>query len=175
MEANKVDILLQQFNTTLGEWIAFLNDYTLDQLCWKPASDSWSLGQVYMHLTDDTAYFVGQMRTAIASTSNGEKGMHLDAGAMFKAGSFPDTMIEGPATNLPIRQPENKVEILQRLEAIEIEVNRLFAGFNEQKAIGKTGHPGLGYFNALEWLQFAEMHLRHHFRQKKRIDQKLSQ
>ena len=172
MEVSKADIILQQFNATLGKWIAFLNDYTLEQLCWKPASDSWSLGQVYMHVTDDTAYFVGQMRSAIASTANGEEGMHLDAGAMFAAGSFPDKMIEGPATNTPIRQPANKVELLQRLEAIEIEVNRLFAGFDEKKATGKTGHPGLGYFSAPEWLQFAEMHMRHHFRQKERIDQK---
>ncbi|HEV9036934.1 MAG TPA: hypothetical protein VGQ51_09945 [Puia sp.] len=37
-------------------------------------------------------------------------------------------------------------------------------------ATGKTRHPGLHYFNSLEWLQFAEMHMRHHFRQKKRID-----
>jgi hypothetical protein len=34
----------------------------------------------------------------------------------------------------------------------------------------KNKHPGLDYFNANEWLQFAEMHLRHHLRQKKRID-----
>jgi hypothetical protein len=35
---------------------------------------------------------------------------------------------------------------------------------------GKTKHPGLGYFSAHEWLQFADMHFRHHLRQKKRID-----
>jgi hypothetical protein len=35
---------------------------------------------------------------------------------------------------------------------------------------GKTKHPGLNYFTAKEWLQFAGMHLRHHLKQKKRID-----
>jgi hypothetical protein len=40
---------------------------------------------------------------------------------------------------------------------------------------GKTRHPGLLYFSAPEWLQFAEMHLRHHFLQKQRIDAFLSQ
>jgi hypothetical protein len=29
------------------------------------------------------------------------------------------------------------------------------------------------FFNAPEWLQFAEMHMRHHFRQKMRIDDRL--
>jgi hypothetical protein len=36
---------------------------------------------------------------------------------------------------------------------------------------GKTKHPGLGFFNANEWLQFAEMHLRHHLKQKERIEE----
>ena len=35
---------------------------------------------------------------------------------------------------------------------------------------GKAKHPGLNYLNASEWLQFADMHMRHHLRQKKRID-----
>jgi hypothetical protein len=35
---------------------------------------------------------------------------------------------------------------------------------------GKSRHPGLGYFNAGEWLRFIEMHMRHHLRQKERID-----
>jgi hypothetical protein len=35
---------------------------------------------------------------------------------------------------------------------------------------GKTKHPGLHYFNADEWLQFADMHFRHHVKQKKKID-----
>jgi hypothetical protein len=39
-----------------------------------------------------------------------------------------------------------------------------------QKRIGKTKHPGSNYFTAKEWLQFAEIHLRHHLKQKKRID-----
>jgi hypothetical protein len=34
----------------------------------------------------------------------------------------------------------------------------------------ETQHPGLYHFSANEWYQFAEMHFRHHVRQKKRID-----
>ena len=93
---------------------------------------------------------------------------------MLQNNSFPDMMIEGPATGIYIRQPENKDEVRQKLLAIKTDVNRLYASFDPSKAIGKTRHPGLLYFNTLDWLQFAEMHLRHHFRQKGRIDAKLS-
>jgi hypothetical protein len=51
----------------------------------------------------------------------------------------------------------------------------LCASHNLDNATGKTRHPGLLYFSALEWLRFAEMHMRHHFRQKKRIDEALFQ
>jgi hypothetical protein len=38
----------------------------------------------------------------------------------------------------------------------------------------KTKHPGFHYLNAIEWLQFIEMHFRHHLKQKKRIDKYLN-
>jgi hypothetical protein len=92
---------------------------------------------------------------------------------MLRNNSFPDMMIEGPAAGIFIKQPESKDEVRQKLLAIKADVNDLYAAFDPSKAIGKTRHPGLLYFNTLDWLQFAEMHLRHHFRQKKRIDETL--
>jgi hypothetical protein len=42
-------------------------------------------------------------------------------------------------------------------------------------ARGKSKHPGLGYFTAQEWFQYVEMHMRHHLRQKARLDTYLAQ
>jgi hypothetical protein len=49
-------------------------------------------------------------------------------------------------------------------------MNTVATLISESQFNGKTKHPGLGYFSAKEWLQFANMHFRHHLRQKKRID-----
>lgn len=166
-------MLLYAFNETIQKWIDCLDDYTLEMLCQKPATDSWSLGQVYTHITDDTAYFAQQMRASLLTNADGEKQMHGRARIMFRNNEFPDLMIAGPATNTFIRQPESKVELRQKLLAIKREVSTLYAGVDISHAAGKTRHPGLLFFNSLDWLQFAEMHLRHHFRQKKRIDEKL--
>jgi uncharacterized protein YndB with AHSA1/START domain len=165
--------ILEHFNITLGEWIGFLDDYTLDMLRQPPRAGSWSLGQVYMHITDDSLHFAGQMREAMNKETDGDKEMHEDARSIFRNNGFPDRKIMGPATNTLIPQPESKDQLLQRLLAIRQEVNELFASSEVAGATGKTRHPGLLYFTALEWLQFAEMHLRHHFRQKKRIDEQL--
>lgn len=96
--------------------------------------------------------------------------MHEDARMMFRNNEFPDKLLEGPSTNSEVRQPQSKEELLQNLVSIKDEVNRLSVAFDFSTAIGKTMHPGFFFFNASEWLQFAEMHMRHHFRQKKRID-----
>lgn len=173
METNKEIVLLKAFSETIQKWIDFLDNYTLEMLYQKPDDNSWSLGQVYTHITDDTAWFVEQMAAAMQTSADAEKEMHEHGQVMLQNNSFPDMMIEGPATGIYIKQPESKDEVRQKLLAIKADVNNLYASFDLSKAIGKTRHPGLLYFNTLDWLQFAEMHLRHHFRQKQRIDEKL--
>lgn len=173
METRRVTILLKAFNETIQKWIDYLDNYSLEMLSQKPDDNSWSLGQVYTHITDDTAWFAGQMSAAMHTTLDSEKEMHENAQLMFRNNSFPDMVIEGPATNTFMRQPESKEEVKKRLLEIKLEVNMLFTSFEPSSATGKTSHPGLLFFGTLDWLQFAEMHLRHHFRQKKRIDEKL--
>jgi len=160
---------LAQFNQTIQLWIDAVDDYSLEMLRQPPQEGNWSLGQVYRHILDDTEWFVGQMEEALATQENGDKSMHPDAQRMFADNSFPDILIQGPATNVFIPQPGSKEELRQRLVAIKDAVNRLFG--DEARGVGKTRHPGLLYFSAGEWLQFAEMHMRHHLRQKARIDE----
>lgn len=160
------EILLMRFNETIDQWIGWLEGYSYEKLCRKPRPESWSLGQMYVHIVDDTGYFVGQMREALESDLNQEKEMHADAKWMFDRGGFPDMLIEGPATNTSVPQPESKEDLLERLKRIKEDVN----GFDFGSSKGKTRHPGLLYFSAPEWLQFAEMHMRHHFRQRVRIE-----
>jgi len=173
MERNKAPVLLRQFNETIEKWIAALDNYTLQALCRQPQAGSWSLGQVYRHIIDDSGYYVGQLKEALSTTANSEGEMTEQGKALFRANGFPDSLIDGPSTGVAIPQPRSKDELWQGLTAIKNAVNALFAGFDPSAAAGKTEHPGFRFLNALEWLQFAEMHMRHHFRQKKRIDGKL--
>lgn len=161
---------LGEFNITLQRWIDALDDYTLEQLRLPPQEGHWSLGQVYRHILDDTDWFVGQMSAALNTKENRDKEMHADAKRMFANNGFPDIQIQGPATNTFIPQPESAEELRRRLVEIRDTVNRLFGNYDVTQGRGKTQHPGLLYFNAGEWLQYAEMHMRHHLRQKERID-----
>lgn len=174
MQTPSAGTWLRQFNETIDQWILYLDEYTLAMLCRVPATGGWSLGQVYIHLIDDTGYHIEQMKAALMNNNaNSDKTMHPDARALFDRNAFPDTRIEGPSTNVAISQPASREELRQQLEHLKAEVDRLYKNFDFDAAKGKAQHPGLHYFSAAEWLHFTEMHLRHHFSQKKRIDQAL--
>ena len=168
-------MLIQQFNTTIDQWIACLDNYTLEQLCKHPDPDSWSLGQVYIHIIDDTTFHIEQAHKALMSDAeNSERTMHKNARVLFAQNAFPDMQFTNPSNSLGLRQPQSKEELQEALLNIKNKVNSLYAGTDISASNGKTEHPGLGFFNAAEWLLFTEIHMRHHFRQKKRIDDNLS-
>lgn len=173
METNKAHMMLDRFNETIDKWIGSLDNYSLEMLCRQPQPGSWSLGQVYIHIIEDTTWMVEQMRACLLTTANNEKQMHEDARTMFRNNEFPDRQLTGPSTGASMRLPEAKEELLRGLTTIKDKVNQLYFASDPSASRGKTLHPGLQYFNAEEWLQFSEMHMRHHLRQKKRIDDKL--
>jgi hypothetical protein len=82
-------VKINDLDQSIDSWIKELEQYDFIQLCAKPSPTSWSLGQVCMHLIENTNYYVDQIKMCV---------------------------------------------------------------------------------NAREWFQFADMHFRHHLRQKKRIE-----
>lgn len=163
-------LLLQHFNDTIDQWIAFLDQYSWEQLQQSPAPGAWSLGQLYMHLIEDTTYHIEQMNAALLATGDSDKEMHPDARAIFAQNGFPDVLIAGPATYDSVAPPVNKAALLLGLEQVKREVQHLLSTTDIMQARGKTLHPGLHFFSAAEWLQFTTMHMQHHLRQKARID-----
>ena len=160
---------VETFNNTIGKWIKDLEQYNFSQLCAKPFSNSWSLGQVYMHLINETNFYLGQVKICASANDNINEKASPDARSMFANNDFPDQAIEGPPANQYTPQPGSKDELLHALFKLKQEVNDAASLIINSSFKGKTKHPGLNYFTASEWFQFAEMHFRHHERQKKKI------
>lgn len=162
--------MLDQFNQTLAFWITALESYTYEQLCLQPNPESWSLGQVYIHLLEETTYYLQQSEACLTTTEHASESMTEAAKVMFQQNSFPNEKIQGYATVSNVSQPESKAHVRAAFLELKRMGNKLATNIATHEPAGKTKHPGLGYFNAAEWLQFAEMHLRHHQRQKEWID-----
>jgi hypothetical protein len=174
MMPDKAAILLRQFNETLHQWIVWLDEYPFAVLLRKPRPGAWSLGQMYIHLLRSTEHFINQAKLAAATQDNRDEPMHEHARRMFDHNSFPTRILEGPDNDSNIPQPGSKEEISDRLTRIRDDINsETFAAVLSAPG-GKTRHPGLLYFSGPEWLQFAEMHLRHHFLQRQRIEDELT-
>lgn len=160
----------KEFLLSIDLWIGELQRYDLQTLRTNPAPDRWSVGQVYMHLIEATQHFLKQARRCTVTDDNatGEASPH--AAGMFELNSLPDQLIKGPPSNQRTPQPEDKEHVERALLALKDDVKEVSRLIAETGTKGKVKHPGLNYLNAAEWFQFAEMHLRHHLRQKKRID-----
>jgi hypothetical protein len=123
-----------------------------------------------MHLVGNTNYYISQIRKCIATNRHADGEATPEGKAMFRNNAFPDVLIEGPPSNGRTPQPESPEQLLRDLANLKEEMNQVYRLISACSFRGKTKHPGLHYFSAREWFQFAEMHLRHHLRQKERID-----
>ena len=161
---------IEDFNHTIDIWITELEPYNFSQICHKSSPETWSLGQVIMHLIAETNFYLQQIKICLCGNENSNEEAASNGKMMFIKNSFPDQIIEGPASNMLVQQPQSKTQLLGSFKDLKDSFNEVNASILKSPYHGKTKHPGLGYFNASEWLQFAEMHLRHHLKQKERID-----
>ena len=163
-------MVTEDFNRTLEIWIKDLESVNFVQLCTKPSCNSWSLGQVYMHLIEATYYYLEQVKICVSYEAHVLEEMSADAKIMFHNNAFPDEIIEGPPSNAATHQPTSKEKLISDLLKLKEDMNQVTRLISSSSCKGKTKHSGLNYFTAREWLQFAEMHFRHHVKQKERID-----
>lgn len=163
-------MLIDDFNDIIDYWIAELNHYTFEQLCTKPSVESWSLGQLYMHLLENTDFYIDQIRICISNNDFSNEEAADNAKEMFRNNEFPNQLIEGPLENASTPHPTSKEQLHADLLSLKMKMITTASLMAKSDCKGKTKHPGLHYFGAEDWMQFAEMHFRHHVRQKARID-----
>lgn len=163
---------LEKFVKTLEFWKNELTKYDLETLLKKPDSESWSMGQVYVHLINSTLNFhLQQVKICLGNTENSGRNKNFRGVMTYHIlGSFPPIKIKVlPSEFYTPKQPESKVQIIKGLDKVAEEMRSTLPNL-ENKKQGKTNHPGFSYLNGNEWYRLIEMHFRHHLRQKVRID-----
>ena len=164
-------MIIQKFNETIDTWIMELDKLSEAQLLKKPAPDSWSLGQLYQHLIDETTWYNGQIEVSLDDTENSHVETTAQARALFENGAFPDELIKGdPMIAENVQQPGSKKELKESLAKLKADTNQIWSRMQTAKTFGKSEHPGVGFLDCYEWIKYSEMHMRHHFKQKRRIE-----
>jgi len=162
---------IKNFNDTIDIWIEDLARFNIGQLKIKPDDRSWSLGQLYEHLIEETNWYNGQLEMTLGNEKNIEKETSDAANILLKSGAFEDKLFRGdPLISENIKQPTTTSKLKVDLEQLKKNTNDIWEKINNTSKHGKSEHPGIGFLNCVEWIQYSEMHLRHHLKQKKRIE-----
>jgi hypothetical protein len=161
---------LSELESTIGTWIDALAHYDFNVLQARPNKDSWSLGQVYMHILEDTNFYADQVESCLTESDNQSAEKNDFATRLFLNNDFPDERIKGNAAASQMPEPASKSDLVKQMDQLKTRLTSLWLRVENSNSTGKAKHPGMGYFNAREWLTFAEIHMRHHLRQKRRIE-----
>ena len=164
-------MLIDDFNKTLDVWLEDLYRYDIETLRIQPDPSSWSLGQLYRHLIEETSWYFAQLEICLENPENSTKEMTPDAKAMFQKNSFPDELIKGdPFISASIKQPVSLQSLQNEFVQLKKNAASIWMKIEKSKTYGKSQHPGFQFLTPREWFQYAEMHMRHQLKQKSRIE-----
>ncbi|QPH38159.1 DinB family protein [Pedobacter endophyticus] len=144
--------------------------YPDDSFQLTPPINGWSYSEVYSHIFDSSVLSTIAMENCIKG--NGQNiPTHFVVKVILFFGAFP------PAAKYKVpKRLADRVEKISRAEAHKLIVSFEEALESAYATIGKadknckTKHPRLGYLNAIQWLRFIEIHLKHHLKQLARIE-----
>ena len=161
----------KRFEATVIRWEKELEQYSIEVFTQKTNPQTWSIGQVYEHITNSTLNFhVKQIEACLVSNSNKDKGKTFIGWLSLFIKRIPPIEIQiPPEENFEPLQPEGKQVIKERLNDLKKLFSQLSIKIDASKYKGKTNHPGMGYLSAADWFEVIEMHFRYHERDKRRI------
>lgn len=173
MLSNKLEAKTHQ---TIDAYIHLLNKYSFDQLLLQPDGNSWSIGQVYIHVWMASKGFFFKNAALCLSGETAEKGKSkkLIAYPIFLFEKMPTVKIKMPdKVAVQPRQPESKEQLVQKLSEIKALVSEFVQKIPQSDSALKTKHPFLGYLNCAEWVTLCNIHFKHHQAQIHRINKAL--
>ncbi len=164
-----VEEIKKDFLNDLNKWQNIVRGYELYELQKQPGPTQWSIGQVIGHFILETNWYFSQAGKALLDVQNLQRSKSNTIIEWFAANSFPNEHFKGPEDIDEPSQPISVNQLIDTIEGLKNNMLNLADLLSKKTAKGKSEHPGHGFLTALEWFQYAEMHCRHHFRQKQRI------
>ena len=160
-------------------WLAELEKYNEEPFKKKPNDKSWSLGELYNHLYISTLFYIKNIENCIDKKEGKIGGRKNLAGTItFLQNSFlPFKYKLSINEKHPPEIPENIMAIkdkLIKLMKLMYSAAEKIDTLSKEDLKYKTKNPGFGFLNASEWYRLAEMHFRHHIKQKDRLESFIS-
>jgi len=134
-----------------------------------PPIGGWSYSEVYAHIWDASLLTLKTLEDCLNGKGKHNKPTAFVTMLILSFGAFPPGRYKTP----PILN--GRVKVITKAEAhslitaflAQLEID--YKNMDRAQDDVKTPHPKLGYLNANQWLRFIEIHLKHHYKQLKRI------
>lgn len=159
--------------TVVNQYINSLDDYSDEQFFFKSNDETWSLGQMYEHLTVSSQFFFLANCVRCLEKRKGQEGGEKNefGEKLFIKGSFPPVKLKIPDA---IRGPEpvakTREEYKSILKKILTDSQNLIEAVSNDDGSYKALQVAMGWLDAKEWYYLHEMHYRHHLRQKTELE-----
>jgi len=150
-----------------------LHSYSLEQLRHKPILEVWSLGQMYSHIILTSLYYLDNVESCAAASSEQLLGKTAGGDKLFRLGGFPPIRIKLPEPDNTPSNSESKDELIAGLDQVKQKMMEWDGKIDSINPNYKAQHDGFGWLNAREWFDLISMHFIHHLRQKKELEQNL--
>jgi len=174
MDLNKI---LERYKNTARLFISEAAKYSGQEFAQSPGADEWSLAQVYHHIATVTDQCLAYaLQCAEGKAKN--KPVAIGPAIFSMMGSFPPVKIKvkkipGGVKHIYMPQNITKEQAVKGLEESIEKMEKARPAIQKASKSQRIEHWAGGWFNAAQWYHSAEMHIRHHLRQKKRIDKVL--
>ena len=165
--------LEKQTHASIDFWIDAFNKYDFDKIIMQPSEQSWSLGQVGIHLwmASKGFFFKNAEKCLNKEGTETGKSKKFSAHIIFTLKMLPPVRYEMPQqVSVQPKQPESKEQLIAKLEEVKKLASSYIQRIPDSDPELKTRHPFLGWLNTAEWIELCSIHFNHHKAQKKRIE-----
>jgi len=166
------------FKKRSGKWSMDLQNYSEQQLYYKPHTNQWCLAELYDHIMRvATTYQMPNFHKCIAGDIEKGKSKNSIAYLIFNANIIPyrtikmESFPENIVTDFTPQILEKKL-LEQNFKDFITQIIAKAPILKQSDKKVKHHHPFFGMINATEWFSLVEIHIRHHERQKKRLEAK---
>jgi len=160
---------LRAIQKSMNAYRSTLNKMSESLFSKTPPSGGWSYSEVYSHIFDSNLLSLMAIRNCIKGEGK-DKITPFTARVILFFGRFPPGKYKVPK-RLAERVKKIPIpEAVQLIADMETQLSHIESTIRQASARQKIAHPRLGYLNAMQWLRFIDIHMRHHLKQLKRIE-----
>jgi len=166
----KVEKIYQSVLKKVAAYQQMLNKFGPADFQTTPTIGGWSYSEVYCHIFDSSLLSLMAMNNCIKGDGK-EKSTHFIVKTILFFGMLPPGKKYNVPTKIAGRAKKIGLSAAQQfITDFELQLAQAYPKVKNANPKIKTKHPVIGYLNAKQWLRFIEIHLNHHLKQLKRIE-----